>query len=87
MKPFLSSCAETPSNSAFAPASPMRFSKVQTVVRSGDVRRVRQPAEALVAHAVEQLIPICSSDRLYSRFRTRMRTIVSVGYGGRPPEG
>jgi hypothetical protein len=44
MKPFLSSCAETPSNSAFAPTSPMRFSKVHTVVRT----------EMFVAFAIPQ---------------------------------
>ena len=27
---------------------------------------------------------LCSSDRLYRRFKTRIRTIVPVGYGGRP---
>jgi len=47
MKPFLSRCAETPSNSAFAPASPMRFLKVQTVVRSGMFVALASPQKGL----------------------------------------
>lgn len=55
MKSFLNNCAETPSKSAFTPASPIRFSKIHHGAIQ-DAGRVHQATDALVAHAVEQLV-------------------------------